>query len=224
MFNSKKVISLVSSVLLISCIFSGITSAAPIKKENPTPTQIEQALDPIFDPNYKEVGEQLGLDSDRAVAGYFVPFTNNAQQFGPEVTPLEIGGNEYYLKNISMSQITGNVIQTSTGTGAAPLSLTVSEAVATTFSTEITSEIGWSGAKIAGKLGLSYQATKTYSHTYGPINVPAGKTYRIYCAPTYNYYTYEIWEDDPLYDDYIGTYYYKEPTGLYFYYQDITGW
>jgi len=64
----------------------------------------------------------------------------------------------------------------------------------------------------------------TLTDTYGPINIPSGKTYRIYCAPVYNFYGFQIWEDDVWYDDYVGTYFYKEPKGLYFYHQDITGW
>lgn len=106
----------------------------------------------------------------------------------------------------------------------APLSLTVTESLQTTFSVEITTKIGWTGAEVTSRLGITYQASISFSQTYGPIQIPAGKIYTIYCAPTYNYYTFEVWEDDVFFDDYIGTYEYREPTGLYIYWQDETGW
>lgn len=83
--------------------------------------------------------------------------------------------------------------------------------VSTTFSAELSSEFGLDGSKIAAKIGTSFQSSVQFTKSFGPIDVPAGKT------------SFDVWEDDPIYDDYLGTYSYQEPTGIYFYWQDMTG-
>ena len=222
--------------MLNFCCFLNVTSASGIgalEGEEDIPVLV-QLGEPIFDPNFRQAAAAQGLDPNRAVAGYWVPFivssnnqnpqTNISDNIQSEIRPLEIGGNEYYLKNIKIIPITGNVISRVTGIGPAPLSMTVSESIQTTFSPEISSVLGWSGAQIASKLGITYQASRHFERTYGPIQIPAGKKYTIYCAPTYNLYEFEVWEDDWLYDDFIGLFEYRDPTGLYFYWQDETGW
>lgn len=179
--------------------------------------------DPIFDQNYKEKAVELGLDPATVVGGYFVPFEETETS---EIAPFNdfIGQSEYYLNNINMYSTTGNIIDRLAGMGPAPLTMQVSDTVQTLVSTEVTAELGLTQAQIASKIGVQYSASRTFSKTYGPINVPSGKTYTIYCYPMYNHYSYDIWEDDLINDDYIGNFYYKEPTGLYFVHQDTTGW
>lgn len=123
-----------------------------------------------------------------------------------------------------MTQITGNVIDRASGEGPAPLSLKVSQGVSTTFSAELSSKVGWNGADIASRLGITYQASKHLERVYGPVQIPKDRVYTIYCAPKYNYYSFEVWKKTLFSDSHIGTYEYKEPIGLHFYWQDTTGW
>ncbi|MGG0811320.1 hypothetical protein ABE142_01435 [Paenibacillus alvei] len=224
-------ILLTSTAILVSSVFSTMVSASattPDYSSSATNTAgIEVMNDSsqestlgIFDPNFKEKAKQQGFDPDTIIAGYYVPFdkSHTSNQAGLQTM------SDYYLKNIDMQQITGNVIDRSIGRGPAPLSLTVKRGISTTFSSEISSKLGWNGADIASKLGVSYQQSIEFSKTYGPIEVPKNKTYTIYCAPTYNYYSFEVWEKGWFRDSHIGTYEYREPTGLYFYWQDTTGW
>ncbi|WP_145334148.1 hypothetical protein [Paenibacillus xylanexedens] len=219
------------TAIMISSLYSTVAAASSEGQDLSTNTpeiminnEISQTSTiGIFDPNFKEKAISQGLDSETIIAGYYVPFDKTRSNLSSDqVLPSALG--DVYLKNIDMTQITGNVIERAVGKGPAPLSLSVVDGVATTFSAEISSKAGLGGAEIAAKLGTTYQATRNFNKTYGPIQIPANKTYTIYCAPTYNYYSFQIWKQGFFSDSYIGTYEYKEPTGLYFYWQDTTGW
>lgn len=228
----KKITKVLSCVLLASMVLSGVATAAPIEKNDSlsesqnivsTITSNEDYLSkPIveFDPKFKEMAKKQGLDPSTIIAGYKVIYKNPSKK----LTAAPFASDPYYIKDGSMDQITGNVIHRASGVGPAPLSMQYSTQLSSTFSTEVTAEAGWDGAKLAGKLGASFTVGETFTDSYGPINVPKGKKYTIYCAPTYNYYTFDLWKTGLLWDSRIGSYYYKEPTGLYFYYQDVTGW
>lgn len=227
----KKYGKILLTAIMFSSVFSTVASASSegqVLSTNTPGIEINNDISQtstigVFDPNFKEKAIAQGLDPETIIAGYYVPFDKTRSNLSSDqVVPSALG--DYYLKNIDMTQITGNVIDRAAGKGPAPLSLSVNDGVSTTFSAEISSKVGWGGAEIAAKLGTTYQATRTFNKTYGPIQIPANKTYTIYCAPTYNYYSFQIWKQGLFSDSHIGSYEYKEPTGLYFYWQDTTGW
>jgi len=226
--------ALLLSLSLILTSLSGVVTASAndeisYKQSNSTSQNGTSFVDlddtkPIFDPNFKEKAIKQGLDPDTIIAGYYVPFPSANQDPNPnEMRPYEFGGNEIFFRNIDMVQITGNIIDRLSARGPGPLAMQYIGSVSTTFSAELSSEFGLDGSKIAAKIGTSFQSSVQFTKSFGPIDVPAGKTYTIYCCPTYNYYSFDVWEDDPIYDDYLGTYSYQEPTGIYFYWQDMTG-
>lgn len=86
------------------------------------------------------------------------------------------------------------------------MSLKVSQGVSTTFSAELSSKVGWNGADIPSRLGITYEASKHLERIHGPIQIPEDRKYTIYCAPLYNYYSFQVWKKTLFSDSHIGTY------------------
>lgn len=143
----KKFGKILLTAIMISSVFSTVASASsegPVISMN-TPEIVsnndisQTSAIGIFDPNFKEKASSQGLDPETIIAGYYVPFDKTRSNLSnDQVLPSAIG--DYYLKNIDMTQITGNVIERAIGKGPAPLSLSVIDGVATTFSAEVSSK------------------------------------------------------------------------------------
>ena len=89
--------------------------------------------------------------------------------------------------------------------------MTVSETYSATFSFDF--EVGVDELK--AKLGYSTSSTFSVSDSYS-ISVPSGCTYAIECYTNLEKKTFQIWEDDLFFDDYVGDFYSTKPIGCVF--------
>jgi len=97
--------------------------------------------------------------------------------------------------------------------GAINVSKTISSSVAATFSA--TTSIG-TGELSAG-IGFSLTSTYTVSDTISK-NIPAGECWKVTAYPTFQKYSFEVWDHNYLSPDIkVGTGFAYKPIGLYVY-------
>jgi len=127
-----------------------------------------------------------------------------------EVSPMEWGAQEIYFKNQRTYEARGGLIRSSyySAPGGA---MTVSESVAISFSTTV----GLSAKVVSTEIGFSVTATIGVSDTQN-ISVPTGYTYNCKAYVNNLKYSFEIWEDDVFFDDYLGTGTVTKPIGVIF--------
>lgn len=131
---------------------------------------------------------------------------------GPVLTPQALTG--YYLKNITSSVACGaDTIRQSTYKGPATATMTVTERLSATWSTNT----GISASVVSAELGFEVTEEHEVSDSY-QIQVPSGKTYTIVARPFFRTYNFEVWYDPLFGDDYkAGSGYALKPVGVCFY-------
>jgi hypothetical protein len=169
----------------------------------------------------EQLAKQYDQDPNTIVSAEKIYFEVSEEEVEDEFSAS--AGDDYYLKNIEAGETGGNIFHKDKIIGPFHYTATIKDTFSSEVSSEISAEIGWDGTKVASKLGAKWVVSKEF-WTQVDTDVPKGKTYTFYAAPLYNYYTFEIWEDDLWYDDYIGSYYFKQPMGVIAWHQDTTGW
>jgi hypothetical protein len=109
-----------------------------------------------------------------------------------------------------------------TGKGPAPFSLSVGNVVSTTFSAEISSKVGWGQRLLQNWEQPIRELTPTKSHL---ASLKSLQTEHIRFIVPQHITTDILNTRQGLFpNSHIGTYEYKEPTSLYFYWKDTTSW
>ncbi|GIP24174.1 hypothetical protein [Paenibacillus sp. J22TS3] len=152
--------------------------------------------------------EKLGIqapDGKKAVK-FISPVLNSDSplNLNNEVSPTEIGGNEYYLKNVQNagyacgSEALGRSEARADGINH-NLGLNITKSVAATFS----ANVGISAEIVSA--GVGYSVTDTFSVSASDSVQTNGKATVLAGYAKYEVKTFDIWEDDPIWDDYVGS-------------------
>jgi len=110
----------------------------------------------------------------------------------PQNAPTAADGSVAVIKNVKYAgeQCGTSSIQHSTGTGPSTLTISVSKAVAATWSSDITVSAG----DVSVKVGFSVTKTFTVMDS-DALQIPKGKYGYIYAYPLYDLYTFEVWSN-----------------------------
>jgi hypothetical protein len=208
----KKIIVLLICLLLSVPFFQVSAETVTTVDQNSTATQntiVPQ--DQIIN-----VANELGLENPEDIVQ--IEFSYDGIQQNPIPKPSSSIGSstfglftaEYYLKNIVTTQAKGELLRSSFyiypgGT------MTITDSVSASFSTEV----GVSASVISAKLGFNVTGTYSVSESQNVI-VPYGSTYNLRAYVNYQVKSFEIWEDDIWFDDYLGTGKTKKPVGVIF--------
>ncbi|MCT4598989.1 MAG: hypothetical protein N4A50_14060 [Vallitalea sp.] len=188
----KKFLSLILTIVL-SLSFTNISSHA---KENGIPQTIIVV---------NEQGEEVEL---KLVKTYTVKAVNKEEKLH---LTRELGGNEYYsvFKGSAGWVDYAHPYRTAAAyTGSLTLSISDSISWQYNITGGVTTDI------FTATLGITYGKTTTVTQS---LTVDTEDKYtKIYAFPEYKKYSYEIWEDDAFYDDYIGDASYDKVTGVEF--------
>lgn len=158
----------------------------------------------------KEYATEMGISDVENVVEIYI--SNDVLVEDVDVYPYYFG-NDYYIKDgtIVTTYERGELIRRSEYEGPSTATMTVSETYSATFSFEF--EVGVEELK--AKLGYSTSTTFSVSDSYS-VNVPSGYTYAIECYTNMERKSFEIWEDDLFFDDYVGDFYSLKPVGCVF--------
>ena len=147
----------------------------------------------------------------------YVPIEETTE-LDDEVKHREVGGYEFYAKRITSYEKGGGLIRSSwyRSPGGA---MTINEEYSSTvsFNNESSMSVGKSPLNAALKSSLRFSVTKarTVSDTQ-KVTVKSGHKRNCKAYVNNKVYKFELWEDDPKYDDYVGKGYVKKPVGVIF--------
>lgn len=158
----------------------------------------------------KEYAYQVGVEDFENVEEVYI--SNGVEESDSNIMPCYFG-DDYYIKEktIVTSYEKGDLIRRSQYDGPAVATMTVSETLSATFSFDFS--IGVSELK--AKLGYSTTSTFGVSDSYS-IDITNNCRYAIECYVNVEKKTFEVWEDDLFFDDYVGEYYSTKPIGCIF--------
>lgn len=153
----------------------------------------------------QEFRRQAGLPEDPDVAGGYIVYST-PQVIPPKrggISPLEIGGNEYYIKN-KTSLFKSVDYSNPYLPGASSCSpITLSTSASFSYSTSYTAGVTLSASFISANFGVTIGQTLSITNT-GTGSVPANKCGTLKGYPRYQHFQAELWENDPLFNDYKG--------------------
>lgn len=162
--------------------------------------------------------EEAGLPYDDSITGGFIVYpegestTNSARN---EITPLEIGGNEYYVKNPSTSY---RIDYNEPYLGASGCNMTLTATASFTKTTTLTGSVTLSASLlklVTAQIGANFQVGTSKTVTASGSKAVTGcQTLKGY--PRYEDKTGDLWEKDPIWDDYIGNYKATRLESIYF--------
>ncbi|WP_166246584.1 hypothetical protein [Paenibacillus turpanensis] len=218
----KVKLSIFLSVALSLFTFSTVFGAAHTVNKPDKNYEKKQVIQQLTEEEIEKLAMSYGQDP-KSIKGavkiieFGIP---ESSEFGEFTTAAA----EYYLENITHEEVGGNTFRTDRIAGPNKYSADISNTMSSEISTELSSEAGVDGSKIAAKLGAKWIVGQTFTTKVGPVEVPSGKTYSFYFAPLKDHYEFDLWEDDLIYDDFIGSFWFQEPKGIYHWWQDTTGW
>lgn len=200
-----KFLSVLLSVALLFLPLAETTQAATYSLNETLP--VSKTLTGEDAQNYaKEMGI---VDAENVLEIYI---SNNVTIEESNVQPYFFK-REYYIKKdtIETTYETGNLIRRSEYQGPSTATMSVTESFSATFSFNF--EIGIDELNAA----LGYNRTSTFSVTDSyTVNVPNGYTYAIECYVNNEKKTFEIWDEDLIWDNKVGDYYSIRPVGYVF--------
>lgn len=195
----KKIVAvfLTMVILCLSCMVNAFMMSPDVsnsKQDNKTystvtirePEDIKQYLETqgkAYDSNIVEI---VVIDEE-----------DQAETDVPTIMPYYFG-NDYFAKNIQKSEITDrNTILSSDNWPAGTVKYTISEKVSDTVKVSC----GVSYEIVCAEAGFTYTTSRSFSKAWSskysyPTNI------KVY--PRYLKHTYDLWEDDIWYDDYVG--------------------
>lgn len=197
----KSVLSILACLLLLS-IPQFANAAGNEKKSNEGPVVVQ-----VSKKEAQRLRAEAGLPYDDKVTGGFIVYPEGSSTDDSAiVTPAEIGGNEYFIKNPITSYRVDYNDPYLPGASGCNMTLTASASFAKT--TTLTGSVSFSASMlkiITAQIGSSYSIGQTLTvTTSGSKPVTGCKTLIGY--PRYQEKTGDLWEDDQWYDDYIGAY------------------
>jgi len=207
----KSILVMLASLLLLTV--PALASAAPLDRTD--------SDGPIIIKVSKEEAQRLraeaGFPNDESVTGGFIVYPENSSVPGDStVTPSEIGGNEYFVKNPKTSYRVDYNDPYLPGASGCNMTLTTSASFSKT--TTITGNVSFSASMlkiITATIGANFAVgeTKTVTST-GSKAVNGCQVLKGY--PRYEEKTGELWEDDAFFDDYISPYKATRLESIYF--------
>lgn len=195
----KKIVSvfLTMVILCMSCMVNAFMispDVSSLTQDNKTystviirePEEIKQYLEAqgkSYDPNLVEI--------------VLINEEDQTETNAPTITPYYFG-NDYFAKNIKKSVITyKNTILSSDNWPAGTVKYTISEKVSNT----VKASCGVSYEIVCMEAGFTYTKSRSFSKAWSnPYSYPTN----IKVYPRYLKHTYDFWEDDIWYDDYVG--------------------
>ena len=151
----------------------------------------------------------------------YVPIVDDSlekENIDSEISTAEVGAEEYYVKRKNSVEKKGALLRSS-WYRAPGGSMTISESVATTVSFANSASIEGGTAELKAVLkaeyGFSMTKKRSVSDTQN-VKVPSGYKKNVKAYVNNKIYSFEIWEDDIKYDDYIGKGTIKKPVGVIF--------
>lgn len=159
----------------------------------------------------KEYAQKTGIVNYEAVEEVYI--SDNVQKIDADISPCYLG-NDYYIKSgtISTTYEYGDMIRRSEYQGPATATMSVTETISATFSFDFT--IG--ADELNASLGYSTTSSFAISDSY-TIEITDDSFYAIECYTNIEKKTFEVWEDDLFFDDYVGVYYSTRPIGCIFF-------
>jgi hypothetical protein len=129
----------------------------------------------------------------------------NDPSAGETVHPLEIGGNEYYIKNVGPEYVTygSYVVASVEKSGATNGTLTLSQAVAVANSYNVSVSVN--AQIITAAVGYNVTQTWTTTATYSQNVTKDNKITVIDAYDKYYQRSFEVWEDDVFFNDFVTT-------------------
>lgn len=196
-----------------SFVASNAAYAASAEKVDTTQKTSEKVL-PVHEA--KELAKKFGLNPEKTVGAARVENTSKPISGTSMISPE--WGTGYYVTNLGVTETYGNYVKKAEVMGPSDYTMTISASVAATWS----STTGISEAGLSAQLGFSVAANYSVSDAY-KITVPAGHTYRVYAFPVLDYYSFDVWYDPFVGEDYKAGYgWAKKPTGnVYFFWEEL---
>jgi hypothetical protein len=159
------------------------------------------------------LAEKYNLEDSENIVGIIFSY-NNCKEIPVSEQPIEgtreFGADEIYFKDIVTTEERGELLRSSYYTYPGG-TMTVSDSVSASFSTTV----GLSSVVVSAEIGFDVTATYSISDSQN-ISVPYGKTYNVKAYVNNQKKSFEIWEDDLLFDDYLGTGETYKPIGVIF--------
>lgn len=165
----------------------------------------------IFGIEAKEYAERLGIENYDNVEEVYISY--NTEESSSNIMPCYFG-DDYYIKEdtIVTTYEKGSLIRKSFYEGPSTAKMTISESISATFSFNFSIGID----ELNAKLGYNKTSTFKVSDSYS-IKIKDDSIYAIECYVNLEKKTFEIWEDDLFFDDYVGKYYSTRPVGCMFF-------
>ena len=200
----KKIICLLSLFSICTGMLMPTTSslkAAEQKEEQVSDYEIEKITG---EENIKEYQESLGEEYDPDIVEIYRVIDANQETTATNQTRM---GNDYYTKGTSSSTATDTkklLGQWKRSAGTVSISQTVSA------SNTYTASAGIKASMLTATLGFNVTASKSFSVSWSnKYSYPV--TISVY--PVYETIKGQLWEDDVLFDDYLGTFTVKKVIG-----------
>lgn len=167
------------------------------------------------------IAEEYNLGNPKTIEEIiYVPLDEeiNEGDTTPPVMPHEVGKNEFYIKNIQQSEQKGELLQSSWFRypgGKMEISDTIS--IAVTFNAQAGMKVGMEivESKLSAALGFSVTDSRKIVNSQS-IKVKNGCKRNLRAYVNLKVYKYQLWEDDPVSDDYYGSGSVKKPIGVVF--------
>lgn len=161
----------------------------------------------------KEYAASLGVENYDEVEGIY--FSTDVRVSAGDEAAKCYFGNDYYIDDdsISTSYGVGNIIKYSIYQGAATATMTVNQTLNGTFTFDFTID----AEILQASLGYTTAYTYTISDSY-TVTIPDGVSYALQCWTYVQTKTFDVWEDDLFFDDYVGEYSSTIPIGYFFIY------
>lgn len=198
---------LLSFVLMLGLIFLGTLA---LSGEYVYAEESDKRIEVITDREYIEkFAEERNLDPSKIKDIRFVIFDESDFEINKHDSKgggddLEYGpegfGDDFELRNIRKSGACGiEPLWITTGKGPGTLRQARSYSISATFSTEVSVDAEFISAS------LGFDVTAEYTVEDGmELELEAGEYGEIISYPMYRIYSFEIWEVDTFFDDYLG--------------------
>lgn len=212
----KKSFKILSILMVLSLLFTGVGFANPNNNSNNSDNKQKKVIEVKDKENILKVAEEYNFEEPEKIVEVIFSYGNYKETSSTETSDmteigtLEWGADEIYFTKIITTEEKGELLRSSNyvypgGT------MTVTDSRSATFSTTI----GLSAAVVSAEIG--FDVTKSYSVSDSQnIVVPYGKTYNVKAYVNNQKKSFEIWEDDVILDDYLGTGKTTKPIGVIF--------
>ncbi len=204
---------MIKLLLLLSVTLSGtttITNSDTSTVSLLSTNSVERTIN-LTDDDTIDYAESMNFDDIHLIENIYISY--NVKQTEQSTAENYYLGNDYYVKDstVSTTEERGDRIRKSTYLGPSTASMTVKENLSASFNFNLKIP----NSELSASLGYSMSSTFEISDSYS-INVESGTSRTIECYILNEVSTFEVWEDDVWFNDYVGTYSSTKPIGYAF--------